>query len=116
MVSETAPTVSAVLVGWILTQLKWDHMLPVGIGGVVILVILDLYRYNYAREHKRQRGRAVAPVAPVGPGVDVSGNSNILGGGTPGGGTPGDRVRKPRHQKTPGLENSTPEHWKDNSD
>jgi hypothetical protein len=41
----------ALILGWILGQLKWDHMLITGLIFAAILIGVQVYRYEYARRH-----------------------------------------------------------------
>jgi hypothetical protein len=41
----------ALILGWILGQLKWEHMLITGLIVAAILLGLQIYRYEYARRH-----------------------------------------------------------------
>lgn len=89
-----------VVAGWILGQLKWDHMMITGLV-VAILLGLNAYRYIYARRHPhRGRRRTVARVSRTGsvsvsaglasvPPVDTGLGGSIRGGNYQGSGISG---------------------------
>jgi hypothetical protein len=58
---NTCNALLALVSGWILGQLKWDHMMITGLVVLAILLGVWAYRYEYARRHPhRGRRRTVA--------------------------------------------------------
>jgi hypothetical protein len=53
------------VLGWVLGQLKWAHMLWIGLGIIALLLGLDLWRYFYAKAHPEQVPNAIDHAGPV---------------------------------------------------
>ena len=51
IVGNVASASLLLVLGWILGQLKWDHMLMAGLGIAMILVLFLAWRYHYALRH-----------------------------------------------------------------
>lgn len=90
----------ALVVGWILGQLKWNHMLITGLVFAAILIGVQVYRYDYARRHPLGRRRRPVPTVNPGGNISAGGGAGISGAEPP----PSEDARRVREQHARALE------------